>query len=76
MDTQTRHALKQDKFVTATTSGLEWIGEHRSRVIAWSVGAVPEGGQLQPDSAAPAIPPGASDVLKRLMEQRQNQLKQ
>ena len=40
MDTQTRHALKQDKFVTATTSGLEWIGEHRSRVIAWSVGAV------------------------------------
>jgi hypothetical protein len=43
---------------------------------AWSVGAVPEGGQLQPDSAAPAIPPGASDVLKRLMEQRQNQLKQ
>jgi len=40
VDTQTRHALKQDKFVTATTSGLEWIGEHRSRVIAWSVGAV------------------------------------
>ncbi|HEX4311592.1 MAG TPA: coatomer subunit epsilon [Acidobacteriaceae bacterium] len=40
MDTQTRHALKQDKFVTATTSSLEWIGEHRSNVVAWAVGAV------------------------------------
>lgn len=40
MDTQTRHALKQDKFVNATTSGLEWVGEHRGNVIAWSVGVV------------------------------------
>jgi hypothetical protein len=40
VDTQTRHALKQDKFVNATTSGLEWIGEHRSNVLAWAVGAV------------------------------------
>jgi tetratricopeptide (TPR) repeat protein len=40
VDTQTRHALKQDKFVTVTTSGLEWIGEHRSHVVAWSVGVV------------------------------------
>jgi predicted negative regulator of RcsB-dependent stress response len=40
VDTQTRHALKQDKFVSATTSGLEWVGEHRSNVIAWSVGVV------------------------------------
>jgi tetratricopeptide (TPR) repeat protein len=40
VDTQTRHALKQDKFVTATTSSLEWIGEHRSNVLAWAVGAV------------------------------------
>jgi len=40
LDTQTRHALKQDKFVNVTTSGLEWVGENRSRVIAWSVGAV------------------------------------
>ena len=39
MDTQTRHALKQDKFVNVTTSGLEWVGEHRSHVIAWAVGA-------------------------------------
>jgi hypothetical protein len=40
VDTQTRHALKQDKFVTATTSSLEWIGEHRSNVVAWAVGVV------------------------------------
>ncbi|MFP5227231.1 MAG: coatomer subunit epsilon [Acidobacteriota bacterium] len=40
MDTQTRHALKQDKFVTATTSGLEWVGEHRGNVIGWAVGVV------------------------------------
>jgi len=40
LDTQTRHALKQDKFVDVTTTGLEWLGEHRSRVIAWGVGAV------------------------------------
>jgi tetratricopeptide (TPR) repeat protein len=40
VDTQTRHALKQDKFVNATNSGLEWVGEHRSNVIAWSVGVV------------------------------------
>ena len=40
MDTQTRHALKQDKFVNATTSGLEWIGENRSRVLVWGAGAV------------------------------------
>ena len=40
MDTQTRHALKQDKFVSVTASGLEWIGEHRSNVVAWLVGFV------------------------------------
>jgi len=40
VDTQTRHALKQDKFVSATTSGLEWIGEHRSHVVAWTIGVV------------------------------------
>ncbi|MGA8529324.1 MAG: coatomer subunit epsilon, partial [Acidobacteriaceae bacterium] len=37
MDTQTRHALKQDKFVNATTSGLEWVGDHRANVIWFSV---------------------------------------
>jgi tetratricopeptide (TPR) repeat protein len=40
VDTQTRHALKQDKFVSATASGLEWMGEHRSNVVAWLVGIV------------------------------------
>jgi tetratricopeptide (TPR) repeat protein len=40
VDTQTRHALKQDKFVNATTSSLEWVGEHRANVIAWAVGVV------------------------------------
>jgi tetratricopeptide (TPR) repeat protein len=40
VDTQTRHALKQDKFVNVTTSGLEWVGENRSRVVVWAVGAV------------------------------------
>ena len=40
MDTQTRHALKQDKFVNATTSSLEWVGEHRTNVIAWLIGVV------------------------------------
>lgn len=40
VDTQTRHALKQDKFVTATTSGLDWIGENRTAVLRWSVAVV------------------------------------
>ncbi len=40
MDTQTRHALKQDKFVTATTSGLEWVGDHRANVIKFSIAVV------------------------------------
>ncbi|HZD49697.1 MAG TPA: coatomer subunit epsilon, partial [Silvibacterium sp.] len=37
MDTQARHALKQDKFVQATASGLSWIELHRSQVIRASV---------------------------------------
>ena len=40
MDTQTRHALKQDKFITATTSGLDWIGENRTSVVRGSIAAV------------------------------------
>ena len=40
MDTQTRHALKQDKFVNATTSGLEWVGDHRANVIKFSIAVV------------------------------------
>ena len=37
MDSQTRHALKQDKFVQTTQSGVSWVGEHRSTVIRYSV---------------------------------------
>ncbi|HVW75974.1 MAG TPA: tetratricopeptide repeat protein [Alloacidobacterium sp.] len=37
MDTQTRHALKQDSFVQATASSLSWIDEHRSTVIKASI---------------------------------------
>jgi tetratricopeptide (TPR) repeat protein len=33
VDTQTRHALKQDRFVGATASGLDWVQENRSNVI-------------------------------------------
>jgi predicted negative regulator of RcsB-dependent stress response len=40
VDTQTRHALKQDRFVAATTSGLDWVGQNRAQVIRWSVGVV------------------------------------
>jgi predicted negative regulator of RcsB-dependent stress response len=39
VDTQTRHALKQDKFAQATASGVSWIGEHRSGVLRWVIGA-------------------------------------
>jgi tetratricopeptide (TPR) repeat protein len=37
VDSQTRHALKQDKFVMATQSSAGWIGEHRSSVIRYSI---------------------------------------
>ena len=40
VDTQTRHALKQDRFITATTSGLDWVGENRAAVIRWSIAVV------------------------------------
>jgi tetratricopeptide (TPR) repeat protein len=33
VDTQTRHALKQDSFVQATTSGIGWLQEHRANVL-------------------------------------------
>ena len=35
MDQQTRHALKEDKFVSTTTHGLEWATENRKPVILW-----------------------------------------
>lgn len=40
MDTQTRHALKQDKFVQATTTGLSWIELHRAEVIRFGIAIV------------------------------------
>lgn len=33
MDTQTRHALKQDRFVEATASGLDWLQANRTNTI-------------------------------------------
>ncbi len=40
MDSQTRHALKQDKFVDTTQQGVDWVGEHRETVIRWSIAGV------------------------------------
>lgn len=37
MDSQTRHALKQDKFVQTTQSGVSWVEENRASVIRYSV---------------------------------------
>ncbi|HTW79846.1 MAG TPA: tetratricopeptide repeat protein [Terracidiphilus sp.] len=39
MDTQTRHALKQDKFARAAASSASWLGEHRSGVLRWIISA-------------------------------------
>jgi tetratricopeptide (TPR) repeat protein len=40
VDTQTRHALKNDKFAQATASSVSWVGDHRSNVIRWAIVAV------------------------------------
>lgn len=41
MDTQTRHALKNDKLARVAANSATWVGEHRSNVIRWIViGAV------------------------------------
>lgn len=37
MDTQTRHALKEDKFAQAAASSASWVGEHRGSVLKWVV---------------------------------------
>jgi tetratricopeptide (TPR) repeat protein len=37
VDTQTRRALKQDKFAIAAASSASWLGEHRSNVLRWVV---------------------------------------
>jgi tetratricopeptide (TPR) repeat protein len=40
VDSQTRRALKQDKFVMATQTSAGWVGEHRSSVIRASIAVV------------------------------------
>jgi len=37
LDTQTRHALKQDRFVEATASGIGWLQLHRGNAIKAAV---------------------------------------
>jgi len=37
VDTQTRHALKQDKFVKATASSMSWVSGHRSNILRWVI---------------------------------------
>lgn len=37
MDTQTRHALKGDKFACATVSSFSWLSGHKSGVLRWVV---------------------------------------
>ena len=37
MDTQTRHALKEDKFRKATAESVSWMTEHRSSVMRWVI---------------------------------------
>jgi tetratricopeptide (TPR) repeat protein len=37
VDTQTRHALKQDSFVQATASSINWVDAHRAALIKTSI---------------------------------------
>jgi predicted negative regulator of RcsB-dependent stress response len=37
VDTQTRHALKNDKFAQATASSVSWVSGHRSGVLRWVI---------------------------------------
>jgi len=39
VDTQTRHALKGDKFAQATKTSVNWVSGHRSGVLRWVIGA-------------------------------------
>lgn len=39
MDTQTRHALKGDKFAQATKTSVTWLSGHRSGVMRWVITA-------------------------------------
>ena len=40
MDTQTRHALKKDKFAQATASSVSWVSLHRSGVLRLVIAVV------------------------------------
>jgi tetratricopeptide (TPR) repeat protein len=40
VDTQTRHALKGDKFAQATKTSVTWISGHRSGVLRWAMSAI------------------------------------
>jgi predicted negative regulator of RcsB-dependent stress response len=37
VDTQTRHALKKDKFAQATATSVSWVSGHRSGVVRWVI---------------------------------------
>jgi predicted negative regulator of RcsB-dependent stress response len=37
VDTQTRHALKNDKFAQAAASSASWVSGHRSGVLRWII---------------------------------------
>ncbi len=37
MDTQTRHALKGDKFAQATKTSMSWLSGHRAGVVRWVI---------------------------------------
>jgi predicted negative regulator of RcsB-dependent stress response len=37
VDTQTRHALKGDKFAQATKTSVTWLSGHRSGVLRWAI---------------------------------------
>ena len=39
MDTQTRHALKGDKFAQATRTSVTWLSGHRTNVVRWTISA-------------------------------------
>lgn len=39
MDTQTRRALKGDKFAQAAASGVDWFSGHRTGIVRWAITA-------------------------------------
>jgi tetratricopeptide (TPR) repeat protein len=39
VDTQTRHALKGDKFAQATKTSVTWLSGHRTHVVRWAIAA-------------------------------------